>query len=222
MKVKINNEEHNLVLNYNPSLLLDLKDKKIAVVGSSGILLDKEYGEEIDKHDYVVRFNVARVKGFEKNVGSRTDIRFFNGHAFAGTSDPQRFKKNDPNYVSNLNDELLIVKSWNEREMMMGMIKNTPQNQVLFVNPPFTQYCNSLVKNTEATCGLVGISFLNLFTNNISCYGFTHYQEDRSRIHYWEEVGDADNWKLGQSHSFNYEEQVFKEYEKLGLIKMYK
>jgi len=66
MKVKINNEEHNLVLNYNPSLLLDLKDKKIAVVGSSGILLDKEYGEEIDKHDYVVRFNVARVKGFEK------------------------------------------------------------------------------------------------------------------------------------------------------------
>ena len=140
MQVKLNSGEHKLLLNSDSSLLLDLKDKKIAVVGSSGILLDKEYGKEIDDHDYIVRFNVARVKGFEKNVGSRTDIRFFNGHAFAGTSDPQRFKKNDPNFVSNLNDELLIVKSWNEKEMMMGTIKNTPQNKVLYINPPFTQH----------------------------------------------------------------------------------
>ena len=39
-------------------------DKSIAVVGSSGILLDKEYGKLIDG-DIVVRFNVSRVKGFE-------------------------------------------------------------------------------------------------------------------------------------------------------------
>jgi hypothetical protein len=222
MKVNIGNQEIPLVLNYNSSILENLIDKKVAIVGSSGDLLDKEYGKEIDSHDIIVRFNVARVKGYEKHVGSRTDIRFFNGHAFAGTSDPQRFKAHDPNFVPNLNDELLIVKSWNTNEMVNGLIKNTPQNKVLFINPPFTQYCNTLVQNTEATCGLVGVSFINLFTKNISCYGFGHYKEDRTKIHYWEEVGDADNWKLGQSHSFSHEEKVFKYFEEQGLIKIIK
>ena len=45
--------------------------KTCAVVGNSGVTLLKEYGEEIDNHDAVVRINMAPIRGFEKYVGKR-------------------------------------------------------------------------------------------------------------------------------------------------------
>lgn len=216
MKVNINDTtEVDLLLNYNTSFFESLMDKSIAVVGSSGILLDKEYGKLIDEHDIVVRFNVSRVKGFEKHVGSKTDIRFMNGHAFNGSSDSNRFKSHDPNFVANLENETLIVKSWNHQEFIEGVLKTSPQNNVYFINPPFTQYCNSMT-GQEATCGMVGVTFLTLFTNKISCFGFNFYKDGWAKNHYWEEMVEYQ-----QGHSFNVEESLFKEYESQELIKIY-
>ena len=76
MQVKLNSGEHKLLLNSNSSLLLDLKDKKIAVVGSSGILLDKEYGKEIDDHDYIVRFMPLLERQTRKDLRKMTLILF--------------------------------------------------------------------------------------------------------------------------------------------------
>ncbi|XP_072311891.1 alpha-N-acetylgalactosaminide alpha-2,6-sialyltransferase 2-like isoform X1 [Eucyclogobius newberryi] len=45
-----------------------------AVVGAGGILWRSKKGQEIDNHDYVFRVNGALVKGFEEDVGNRTDI----------------------------------------------------------------------------------------------------------------------------------------------------
>ena len=221
MKFEIEGQKHNLLLNYDSNILNLFINKSVAIVGSSGILLNKEYGNLIDTHDIIVRFNVARVKGFEKHVGKRTDIRFFNGHAFAGTSDPNRFLGNDPNFVSSLNGEILIVKSWNEKEFMLGTIKTTPQNTALFLNPHFTNYCNQLTGG-EATCGLLGVIFMTLFSKNISCFGFNHYKDNLKSIHYWEEIKDAENWKTGQSHGWNKEEQLFQQYIDNKIIKMHR
>ena len=217
MKININDTtEVNLLLNYNTSFFGSLIGKSIAVVGSSGILLDKEYGKLIDEHDIVVRFNVSRVKGFEKYVGSKTDIRFMNGHAFNDSSDPNRFKSHDPNFVANLQNETLIVKSWNHQEFIEGVLKTSPQNNVYFINPPFTRYCNSMT-GQEATCGMVGVFFLSLFTSNLSCFGFNFYKDGWSKNHYWEEMQE-----YKQGHSFNTEENLFKQYEDKNLIKIYK
>ncbi|KAI4334252.1 hypothetical protein L6164_018963 [Bauhinia variegata] len=51
-----------------------------AVVGNSGILLNKDYGELIDSHEVVIRLNNARVGNFEKKVGSKTSISFVNSN----------------------------------------------------------------------------------------------------------------------------------------------
>lgn len=58
-------------------MLLDLlgTDGSIAVVGSSGQLLGTGKGAEIDSHRVVVRVNGAPTRGFEHDVGSRTDLR---------------------------------------------------------------------------------------------------------------------------------------------------
>lgn len=51
---------------------------KIAIVGNSPILLEKEYGEEIDAHDIVVRFNNFVIDGYEKHCGCKTTDICFN------------------------------------------------------------------------------------------------------------------------------------------------
>lgn len=50
-----------------------LRKKSVAIVGNAKSLFDKQYGAEIDNHDFVIRFN----KGFivdEKSQGKKTDI----------------------------------------------------------------------------------------------------------------------------------------------------
>ncbi|TWW82052.1 Alpha-N-acetylgalactosaminide alpha-2,6-sialyltransferase 2 [Takifugu flavidus] len=63
----------------NWQMLDDWKDRRnnsecirCAVVGNGGILKDSKRGTEIDSHHYVFRTNGAVIKGFEKDVGSRT------------------------------------------------------------------------------------------------------------------------------------------------------
>ena len=59
------------------------KGKSCVIVGNSSKLLSEELGEEIDSHDFIIRFNHATVKGFEKHVGSRTNLRMINAHMVA-------------------------------------------------------------------------------------------------------------------------------------------
>ena len=57
------------------SILYHVKSHRattIAIVLSSGSLLDHTHGPLIDSYDHVVRFNMFRVSGFEAHVGSRT------------------------------------------------------------------------------------------------------------------------------------------------------
>lgn len=58
----------------NGSLENLLAGKSIAVVGNSPNLMGKNLGKDIDSHDYVVRFNNFKTKGFEADYGTRTDI----------------------------------------------------------------------------------------------------------------------------------------------------
>ncbi|XP_072414871.1 alpha-N-acetylgalactosaminide alpha-2,6-sialyltransferase 2-like [Chiloscyllium punctatum] len=50
---------------------------RCAVIGNGGILNGSRKGEEIDQHDYVFRANGAIIKGFEKDVGTRTSFYTF-------------------------------------------------------------------------------------------------------------------------------------------------
>ncbi|XP_020597374.1 sialyltransferase-like protein 1 [Phalaenopsis equestris] len=51
-----------------------------AVVGNSGILLNSNHGDLIDGHDLVIRLNNARIHGFHRNVGSKTNLSFVNSN----------------------------------------------------------------------------------------------------------------------------------------------
>ena len=58
------------------------REQSVAVVGNSGKLLTEEQGEFIDSHDIVFRCNLAKIEGYEKSVGTKTDFRFIAGKSF--------------------------------------------------------------------------------------------------------------------------------------------
>ena len=56
-------------------LAIQQKVKTVAVIFNSGILLENNWGDEIDSNDLVIRINFLPTKGYERHTGSRTDIR---------------------------------------------------------------------------------------------------------------------------------------------------
>lgn len=54
--------------------------RSCAVVGNSGILLQKTHGPLIDSHEMVIRLNNARTGGFQNSVGSKTTLAFVNSN----------------------------------------------------------------------------------------------------------------------------------------------
>ncbi|XP_071391201.1 CMP-N-acetylneuraminate-beta-1,4-galactoside alpha-2,3-sialyltransferase-like isoform X2 [Centroberyx affinis] len=53
----------------------NLSCKRCIIIGNGGILANRSLGQKIDEFDVVARLNEAPVKGFEKDVGSKTTMR---------------------------------------------------------------------------------------------------------------------------------------------------
>ena len=56
----------------NPEINLN---ENLAIIGNSPSLLQKNFGEEIEKFKSVIRFNLAPIENFKKNVGIKTSAR---------------------------------------------------------------------------------------------------------------------------------------------------
>ncbi|MGH0164552.1 UNVERIFIED_CONTAM: hypothetical protein FKN15_064117 [Acipenser sinensis] len=81
-----------LTKNYGLSSTLDsLNCKRCIIVGNGGILANKSLGSQIDDYDVVVRLNEAPVKGFVKDVGSKTTVRIT--YPEGAIQNPDRYEK---------------------------------------------------------------------------------------------------------------------------------
>lgn len=78
--IKLQEKTINIILtatkSYSLGVELDsLSCKKCIIMGNGGILANRSLGQTIDDYDVVARLNEAPVRGYEKDVGSKTTIR---------------------------------------------------------------------------------------------------------------------------------------------------
>lgn len=102
-------EDEEIILDFRGDLVEQLpredEDHKefsfgtCAIVGNSGAILGKGYGEEIDGKDAVWRVNYAPIDGFEKDVGYRTTFDLIN------QQHTKRFVRGDGEYSEEDEDD---------------------------------------------------------------------------------------------------------------------
>ncbi|CAI5526056.1 unnamed protein product [Closterium sp. Naga37s-1] len=147
--------------------------KTCAVVGNSGALLLREDGEEIDKHDMVLRFNTAPTKGYEKQVGRKTTIRL-------SIPDKAGFREGNETvvyhlYLRGVKDELQHLLNFKRvfREGPLYVLDLGFESQIFNTFGAFT------------SVGYVGIQFALQKCHHIDLYGLFLSERHGVRHHYY-------------------------------------
>ncbi|XP_033840244.1 alpha-N-acetylgalactosaminide alpha-2,6-sialyltransferase 2-like [Periophthalmus magnuspinnatus] len=112
-----------------------------AVVANGGVLWRSKKGAEIDSHDYVFRVNGAVIKGFEEDVGNRTDVYVHTAHSI--TASEIIFRKY--NYIRAPHDPgikyVLIPEGMRDFEWLTGLYKRERLTSGSYKGRrPWTQY----------------------------------------------------------------------------------
>ena len=202
-----------------------------AVVGSSGILKGSGNGAEIDKHDVVLRMNLAPVAGYEADVGSRTDIRFINCPSWAAVS-----KETNNEKISYLRK---IDPKSNAR--LISCNGPTPsvhwsfqfRNECLYRKPIFTElqmkeHLAQRGKRYEPAFGFETVVRALYSCSRVHIYGMSDPSEQNVPYHYyetgsewkkeWKSRHNGGNWDFYKAHNFQMENNKLKEWESKSFI----
>ncbi|XP_071842351.1 alpha-2,8-sialyltransferase 8B-like isoform X1 [Apostichopus japonicus] len=167
---------------------------KCAIVGNSGILLKSKCGNEIDKHNYVMRANMAETEGFSDDVGNKTTLMMINCEMTTKIFNDTIFPDNSTVYDSimdnlrSLNDSIL----W----FAKGLPHGSPFSKQLHdiagyvkkknLNTRFAfsyKTAGGLAKKrwkmeTYPSSGLIMLMAAETFCEEITLYGFYPYEKN--------------------------------------------
>ena len=195
-----------------------------AVVGNSPIILEKEYGDDIDSHDVIIRFNIAETEGYEKHVGSKRNIRFMNCHPILCAIDPSHlinhtefFPEYNNQYIQKLTNETIWLKSlpnFNDSVKLYKYMTLNKGNKIKHICSEWlANHTNTL--GGDPTMGYLGIQYALENFDKVSCYGFSFFQ-DPSKFHYFESV-----IPYQQNHRKDDEERIVRDLHLQGKISLF-
>lgn len=168
------------------------KFSSVAVVGNSGSLLRSKFGDEIDNHEKVVRFNTASVRDYEEHVGTKTDYRFSIGTLC--------YKTNDETILRTYRRKVQA-----KRDLDEGLFTSSKH---FLLTDDFINWVQDL-KTTDrgrnvCSTGFLGVLFFFLVSEKIDLYGFNLPIDDKHDYHYHSRVNYVE-----EAHSFKEEHQLY-------------
>ncbi|XP_078621312.1 uncharacterized protein LOC144887787 [Branchiostoma floridae x Branchiostoma japonicum] len=210
-----------------------------AVVGNSGILTDSHCGGEIDAHDYVIRFNVGPIVGYERDIGRKRNITFLDRDILKKISKSLRSPASKNVYTQRLrrmNASTLMFakgknKEWNtdieslitiaRRYNLCFTLRKNTKNLGIIIRGILSQEMPDLAQHLGGvdTTGILSVFMASTFCHRINLYGFYPFTKDIHgkdiRYYYYDNVkpkrkGSADNYPV--------EYMVNKRLHKLGVV----
>ena len=223
-KVQISNKVDNIDIT---------PDTTIAIVGNSGILLERDYANLIDNHDIVIRCNQGPVSGFEEYVGTETTIRMIAGKAFWGDQPGRECPQHDTNFYSKLENQNLIIKANPLYDSINGILKhfNTKAHINFLDHNTLIPVIEQQTSVIDPSLGFTAICLANSLSNNTSIFGFTfmgnasvkhHYYGDTIVPGYEKNIITRNTQGYYRNHNFGAEEEYILFLEKQNEIKVFR
>lgn len=210
LRARLPTHEHFLKLNF----------KTCAVVGNSGNLRSKHFGNLIDSHQAVFRMNAPSLLDFVKDVGKKTTIMFSNKLMSSicwtwskGSEDAKTFNQKPLTIVA-------IVRNQTEARWIGICQKKYPninyliQSSSWHVLARLVLWKYSTMKELHPTTGLLALLGALPVCCQISLFGFPK-DNDTSEYHYYSVQNRT--IKPWRKHDFSAERKFFRDLEVRGI-----
>ncbi|XP_038078188.1 CMP-N-acetylneuraminate-poly-alpha-2,8-sialyltransferase-like [Patiria miniata] len=206
-----------------------------SVVGSSGILKGSHCGHNIDKADFVFRFNVADVKGFETDVGGKTNFTTLNPSFLVTKLNSLKTEEDRSQFVSILNQfngsylflpAFALTWRYGILTRAASIAKSSNTVQPIFGHPDHftsvTRLWHKTLKGSKwTTTGLYVLSSIFDLCERIDVYGFWPFPKTlKGRhvpYHYHNDIKAGSKF----SHSFSTEFNGVMSLHEQGLIHLH-
>ncbi|XP_030647312.1 ST3 beta-galactoside alpha-2,3-sialyltransferase 3a [Chanos chanos] len=214
-----------------------LSCKKCIIIGNGGILFNKSLGSRIDEYDVVVRLNEAPVRGFEKDVGSKTTMRIT--YPEGAIQNPELYEKSSLFVLSAfkpldfkwLRHVILKEKLRGTEGFWKSVARYVPRepSDMRILNPYFIQeaafkfiglpHNNGLMgKGNIPTLGTVAITMALHNCDEVAVAGFGYdMNTPHAPLHYYEKVRMSaikESW----THNISKEKEFLRKLVKAGVI----
>ncbi len=179
-----------------------------AVVGNSGNLLHSGYGREIDSHDIVLRMNNAVVKGYEADVGKKTNIIMLNA----------------PKMPAIVGDAIHLVTYCDQISETLYTINKVLTNREIIsrfksLRILDNRFFMSLYAYTggKPSTGLAAVFLCMHYCKTVDLYGFGKDASGRWDHYYTEKL-----WDAGNLHDISREEEFLNRLESEGFVRIHR
>ncbi|XP_072048442.1 alpha-2,8-sialyltransferase 8B-like isoform X2 [Amphiura filiformis] len=210
-----------------------------AVVGNGGILKNSHCGNEIDGMDFVLRFNMATLKGYTDDVGLKTTIMSMNkeglgwviGNLTNGTDLRSKTSVQERLYSLPKNTILWHCKrtklSQTYLRAMYDILNGTNHQhnelRLAFAASDIVKPVKNVWRDIpQPTSGLIGFTFAAALCNKITVYGFYPFYRDENNNpvsnHYYETT--KFNFTSDTNHTYHHEYFLLKHLNRTGAIRL--
>ncbi|XP_062894419.1 CMP-N-acetylneuraminate-beta-galactosamide-alpha-2,3-sialyltransferase 4-like isoform X1 [Mobula hypostoma] len=222
-----------------PENIKRLACKRCAIIGNGYTLRNSSLGETINKYDVVIRINDAPVRGYEKDVGNKTTLRFFYPESAGFMPEIE----NNPNTLlvflpfKQVDARWLSAILYNEKRTSKGFWKPPPlvweanPSNIRILNPYYIHQAatkllkiplkvppRSKQKPVHPTSGFLAITVALNYCDEVHVAGFGYpiAQQD-TPIHYYDKT--TMKAMTNSEHNITHEQLFLKKLVDVGAIK---